>query len=220
MPYLYVAINSSMPGLVKIGKTTRDSRERLRELSAATGVPVAFELAFETFSEDVDKLETAIHRELDAHRTNDRREFFRFPLNEVIQLILKHQAKPVEANSIWSAEEILPALKDRFGSRLKPTLTSVRIVQPQDRVWLEMTEVFINGARRDETITRTDLDFIGDDDGPMFDPHSSITANVSRFLKLDGYDLIMCLDLMSDAGAKQIEKEWQAKTGWERLMER
>ena len=40
--YVYILENASMPGLIKIGKTSRDSVERARELSSATGVPTGF----------------------------------------------------------------------------------------------------------------------------------------------------------------------------------
>ncbi len=37
--YIYIISNPSMPGLVKIGRTSRDPQTRLRELNSATGVP-------------------------------------------------------------------------------------------------------------------------------------------------------------------------------------
>ncbi len=40
--YVYVLMNSSMRGLVKIGKTEREPEERAKELSASTGVPTPF----------------------------------------------------------------------------------------------------------------------------------------------------------------------------------
>src|SRR5688572_6679317 len=47
--YLYVLINPSLPGLVKIGKTNRDPEQRAAELSAATGVPTPFVLVYDAF---------------------------------------------------------------------------------------------------------------------------------------------------------------------------
>lgn len=58
--YVYILINHSMPGLLKIGKTIRDCRVRARELST-TGVPTPFQVAFELFSEDHEALERTIH---------------------------------------------------------------------------------------------------------------------------------------------------------------
>jgi hypothetical protein len=44
--HIYVLINPSIPGLVKIGKTTRDPESRAKELSQATGVATPFYVAF------------------------------------------------------------------------------------------------------------------------------------------------------------------------------
>jgi hypothetical protein len=45
--YLYVLVNSSMPGLVKVGKTARSPTQRADELSGVTGVATPFIVAFE-----------------------------------------------------------------------------------------------------------------------------------------------------------------------------
>ena len=42
--YLYILSNPSMPGLLKIGLTTRPVLDRVEELNAATGVPTAFKI--------------------------------------------------------------------------------------------------------------------------------------------------------------------------------
>ena len=44
--YVYVLINPSMEGLVKIGMTTSTPEERVTELSSATGVPSKFILVY------------------------------------------------------------------------------------------------------------------------------------------------------------------------------
>ncbi|PIY04238.1 MAG: hypothetical protein COZ20_06175 [Gallionellales bacterium CG_4_10_14_3_um_filter_54_96] len=45
--YVYVLLNQSLPGCVKIGKTTRDTATRAAELSSATGVPTPFMVAYD-----------------------------------------------------------------------------------------------------------------------------------------------------------------------------
>ena len=62
--YVYILENDAMPGLIKIGKTSRDSVERARELSATTGVPTPFKVAFELSSEEYEKLEREMHNRL------------------------------------------------------------------------------------------------------------------------------------------------------------
>jgi hypothetical protein len=70
--YVYVLINQSMPGLIKIGITTRDARSRARELSN-TSVPTPFEVAFEIFSENYEALEKTVHKALDDFRVSGNR---------------------------------------------------------------------------------------------------------------------------------------------------
>ena len=71
--------------LVKIGKTSRISEARAKELSAATGVPGAFEVLYEEDVFDVDLAETLTHHALDGFRANPRREFFRLPLKIAVR---------------------------------------------------------------------------------------------------------------------------------------
>lgn len=73
---IYVLTNPAMPGLVKIGKTTRESvYARLTELYS-TGVPVPFECAFAGRIADEARVEKAFHLAFGPYRVNPRREFF------------------------------------------------------------------------------------------------------------------------------------------------
>lgn len=88
--YLYVLVNSAMPGLVKVGKTTRDPAERTQELSGVTGVPTPFVLAFDSYFADCDTAEQYVHEELQRRglRESSNREFFRAAPAEVIRVLL------------------------------------------------------------------------------------------------------------------------------------
>ena len=79
-------VNASMPGLVKIGKTDRTVDQRRTELFT-TGVPTRFEVAFKLSSDEYKRLESEIHSELGAYRVNPDREFFRFPVAGVIEVL-------------------------------------------------------------------------------------------------------------------------------------
>ncbi len=75
---VYVLTNSSMPGLVKIGMTTRESIDtRMKELYS-TGVPVPFDCKYacEVKASDCAKIERALHTAFKPNRINDNREFF------------------------------------------------------------------------------------------------------------------------------------------------
>ena len=67
-----------MPGLVKIGMTTRDNiEERTKELYG-TGVPVSFEYKYvcKVKSSDCAKIEKVLHTAFEPARFNANRAFF------------------------------------------------------------------------------------------------------------------------------------------------
>jgi hypothetical protein len=74
--WVYVLTNSAMPGLVKIGLTTRNPTIRASELTAATGVPAPFVIAWCRAVSDCAYVESAVHRMLDDRRVSGKREFF------------------------------------------------------------------------------------------------------------------------------------------------
>jgi len=72
---VYILTNPSMPGLVKIGMTTRDVHARLLELSSATGVPSRFECKYQRQTSYPRKMERMVHDSLSKHRVTGS-EFF------------------------------------------------------------------------------------------------------------------------------------------------
>jgi hypothetical protein len=85
---IYVLSNESMPGLVKIGWTSRSVEDRVREL-ATTGVPTGFKIEYEAYVREPAKVEQNIHQVLTSRgvRTNSKREFFAIAVPEVISLL-------------------------------------------------------------------------------------------------------------------------------------
>ena len=61
--YIYVLSNPSMPGVLKIGKTTRDVTARAMELQS-TGLPTPFEIEFSIHVNDCHSLEKSVHDSL------------------------------------------------------------------------------------------------------------------------------------------------------------
>jgi hypothetical protein len=88
--YVYVLANSSMPGLVKVGKTTRLPSERADELSGVTGVATPFIVVYEEHFEDCDAVEAHVHTALTENglRLSENREFFRAPVSDVVKIII------------------------------------------------------------------------------------------------------------------------------------
>lgn len=73
--YVYILSNPSMPGIVKIGKTTRTIEARAQELYQ-TGVPTPFKIEHYVYSPDCLELEQLIHSGLEKWRVSLAREFF------------------------------------------------------------------------------------------------------------------------------------------------
>ena len=86
---VYVLSNSVMPGLVKIGMTTRDTIDtRMKELYS-TGVPVPFECEYacEVKASDCSKIEKALHKAFKPDRINENREFFSIKSEQAIAIL-------------------------------------------------------------------------------------------------------------------------------------
>ena len=91
--YIYILINPSMEGLIKIGKTTRCVKDRASELSKSTGVPTHFIVAYETNVKNCTRAEEFVHTLLakKGYRINPNREFFNAPVTEAVNAILEYQ---------------------------------------------------------------------------------------------------------------------------------
>lgn len=87
--YIYIASNPSMPGLVKVGKTTTSPNQRMSELHS-TGVPTPFSVEFAASVVDCHASERRVHRALADHRVAINREFFRVEVRIAIERALRH----------------------------------------------------------------------------------------------------------------------------------
>jgi len=73
--WVYAVTNKALPGLVKVGFTTRDDiNKRLREFDQA-GLPYPYEVAYKVWVPEPQKLERRVHQSLTIEREN--KEWFR-----------------------------------------------------------------------------------------------------------------------------------------------
>ena len=161
--YVYVMINSSFDGLVKIGKTSRDPDERAKELSSATGVPTPFVVVFYKEFDNCDIAESQIHQFLtDAGcRVNDNRDFFRVPVKEAIEVVQLFYDKERILHPLGSSQE---ELSDEEVSCLIGTWKSTRM--KFDDTWYDVskerfaefgrTVIFNNDGTFEESSAGTD----------------------------------------------------------------
>jgi hypothetical protein len=88
--FIYVLMNPSFDGLVKVGKTTRSPQNRVTELSSATGLPTPFQLVYFAEFEDWHAAERFVHAELAGRglRVADNREFFRMAIHDAVSAVV------------------------------------------------------------------------------------------------------------------------------------
>lgn len=208
--YVYILINSSMPGLIKIGRTLRDSRMRARELFS-TGVPTPFQVAFELFAEQHEVLEAMVHNELNDFRVNAAREFFRYPLDKAVALLIKLATPLQNSTEQYVAEDITLRLREKYPLYIRPEIVAVRIVQMPGGVWLEITtEKEIAGYLVEQTTQRTDLAFIVDTDEAFFRPEDDVRLNANKLVNdYDIYSVVMTTDLFHDDACQQIVSAYE-----------
>lgn len=116
--YVYVMINPSYESMVKIGRSTRDPQTRAAELSASTGVPTPFIVAYHIFVADANYTEKLLHTlfEEKGYKISDNREFFSAPLNEVIKAMTALQNNYGPENQTITEESTLVTSNDYDGS--------------------------------------------------------------------------------------------------------
>lgn len=113
--FIYVLVNSSMPGLVKVGKTTRSPSDRGSELSGVTGVATPFIVAYEDYFNDCDAAEQFVHSMLTEKgmRVSESREFFRAPVSDVVRIITSMPGSITYDRQIGIENERLSIPNDR-----------------------------------------------------------------------------------------------------------
>ncbi len=93
--WVYVLTNKAMPGLLKVGFSTKDPVLRANELEG-TGLPHPYEVAYDVLVEEPRDVEQAVHRELgDSH---EAKEFFRIDVRTAINAIrstIESQSKQI-----------------------------------------------------------------------------------------------------------------------------
>ena len=114
---VYVLENVAMPGIVKIGRTSRDSIEkRLGELYS-TGVPVPFDCVYAARVADAKEVEEAFHDAFGPYRINPKREFFEIESFQAIALLrlvatddvtpeIQNEAAKVDVESLAGAKKL------------------------------------------------------------------------------------------------------------------
>src|ERR1035438_1446002 len=98
--FVYILLNPAFPDRIKIGRTSRPTRDRANELSRQTGVPEPYIVVYDQLVGDCQAVEDALHERFAAARASVSKEFFRVPSKEAIlalQEFVKRWPVPPEA---------------------------------------------------------------------------------------------------------------------------
>jgi hypothetical protein len=85
--YVYVLSNESMPGVVKIGRSSACASGRAKQIHT-TGVPTPFVVEFEILCVDAEKAEERAHRFANKSRVAAKREFFRLSVRDAVGVVV------------------------------------------------------------------------------------------------------------------------------------
>jgi hypothetical protein len=195
--FVYVMINPAMQGLVKIGLTKKSSGERTKRLRG-TGVPDDFIVVYDDLLTDCELIEKRLHKRFDEYRYKPNREFFQIPIREAIRGLMEESVGFIVPRvGADGGVEILPELKKKYPNYLKPDFHSIKITHSGGVVYLESIR-YRHAGLKDEIVERTDLSFIAEDDGDMFQISRDPTDNARLFVhQLDEYSMIHCTDLFT-----------------------
>ena len=105
---VYILTNPSMPGLVKIGRTT-NLEARIASLSSPSSVPEPFHIAYAAYVEDAAFVERGLHAAFSLHRMPGR-EFFRLPVANAIAALSLAEVAQVSLDAERPSDTINSAI--------------------------------------------------------------------------------------------------------------
>ena len=102
--WVYVITNKAMPGLCKVGFSTKDPVLRAKELGGGgTGSPYPYIVIYDVLVENPMKVEQAVHRLLKDKR--EGKEWFRCSVSEAVRAV-REKSGNILNERIWSAVEL------------------------------------------------------------------------------------------------------------------
>ena len=105
---IYILTNEAMPGYVKIGKTSTNLEQRIKELSGSTSVPLPFTCFYACTVKDMAFVEHQLHDAFDNNRINPKREFFQISPERVVSAL-----KLAEIENITPKKDIVENKEDQ-----------------------------------------------------------------------------------------------------------
>jgi hypothetical protein len=105
---IYILTNDSMPGYVKVGKTSTSLEQRIRELSSSTSVPIPFTCYYACTVDNASFVERQLHDAFGDNRINPKREFFKISPQRIMAAL-----KLREISDITPREDYIDSKEDK-----------------------------------------------------------------------------------------------------------
>lgn len=140
--FVYVLSNPSMPGIVKIGRSTRHPELRAQELyKTSSGVPEPFVLEFAIYAKyDHEEHEEQIHESFKQFRVNGSREFFRVEVELAVEVMSSSVLGDFQviacSEPYWIDPSITDALAEEIGTHPIMVRDALLDVTPEEAMVL------------------------------------------------------------------------------------
>lgn len=154
--FVYILENPSMPGVLKIGQSAKDPKQRASELRT-TGVPDPFEVVYFGLFQDFQHLERLVHAHLASYRRSNDREFFALPVEEAVSAIRNCATGAPIYEELHKVDEKQLREEQRIAARERKK--EERLLKAQEEL-NAATEIFFSskglrlGSRRGPTVER------------------------------------------------------------------
>lgn len=173
---IYILINEAMPGYVKIGRTSTNLEQRIRDLSASTSVPIPFTCFYACTVKDAQFVEHQLHDAFDNNRINPKREFFQIAPERV-----------VSALKLAEIENITP--KKDFVDNREDQQALVKARKIREKFNFNMAKITVGAElvfSRDENIKAKVIDLVDSRHSVEFNGKKTSLSDSAR--EILGYD--------------------------------
>jgi len=105
---IYILTNEAMSGFVKIGRTSGNLEQRIKELSSSTSIPLPFTCFYACIVKNSTFVEHQLHDAFDNNRVNPKREFFQIAPERIVSAL-----KLAEIENITPIKDIVENKEDQ-----------------------------------------------------------------------------------------------------------
>lgn len=161
-----------MPGYVKVGRTSTNLEQRIRELNSSTSIPLSFTAFYACTVKNAQFVEHQLHDAFDDNRVNPRREFFNIAPERVVAAL-----KLAEIENITPRKDFVETKEDQ------KALNEAR--ERRSKFNFKMVDIPLGAElvfSRDENIKATVIDINSTDSIELNGKKTSLSKSAQKIL--------------------------------------